>query len=76
LNFEKKNDIKIYFKKQKDKSMIFNKKDTLYYYYNENEKYNESIGFDLDHTLICPKSNKKLPINYEDFEIKIMSKRF
>ena len=41
------------------------------YYYLENLKYKElqSIAcFDLDYTLIKPKSGKKFPINHDDWE--------
>lgn len=47
--------------------MNFIKEKTLYYYVAK-EIYNESIGFDLDYTLICPKSGNKFPIDINDYK--------
>lgn len=44
-----------------------NKEKSLYYYISD-KIYDESIGFDLDHTLIEPKSGNKLPVNVDDYK--------
>jgi len=44
-----------------------NQFESVLYYIGDN-KYDKSIAFDLDNTLITTKSGKKFPINFEDFK--------
>lgn len=46
--------------------MEFSKLDTIYYY-NAEKSYDKSIGFDLDYTIIKPKSGKIFPVSFDDY---------
>ena len=48
--------------------MIFTKEKSLYYYYSNPKTIQKLAGFDLDHTLIKPKSGNVFPKDANDLK--------